>query len=206
MSSFVRTTFYILTIKCPCSEFERYQFIRQIILTRYDQYKSSTNTFVLTELDTNPHCSLVSESVYYMYMTFEQLGSIQNDKNPFTNKPLLPEKVVRDALWKQVQFRSKIESSNQTDTTLNMTLTSESRQEHEKYYLVPTDDTTTYTGKSVTTETSSNHRKKTSPSIAAVEQYSIYPPFRFSVEFTGVASLTYDLQVYSETVFYGGYI
>lgn len=186
------------------SEFERYQFIRQIIFTRYDQYKNSSDTFELRELDTNPHCTLVSESVYYMHMTFEQLESIQNDKNPFTNQPLVPEKVLRDALWKQVQFRSKIVFSCQTDTTLNTTLSSKSRQEDEKYYLVPTDDTTTFTGESSTTLASSNHSKKTPEPIATVEQYSVYPPFRFSVEFTDVASLKYDVQVYSETVFYAG--
>jgi hypothetical protein len=141
-----------------------------------------------------------------MHMTFEQLESIQNDKNPFTNKPLVPEKVLRDALWKQVQFRSKIESCSQTDTTLNTALSSKLLEEDEKYYLVPINDTTTYTGESSTTLVSSSQGKKTTQPNETVEQYSVYPPFRFSVEFTDITSLKYDIQVYSETVFYAGYM
>lgn len=95
-----------------------------------------------------------------------------------------------------------------------------------KLYPIPTDDTTTYTGESAISLASSsispNHgnngkRKSTtmsssmspppgasSTSALTIEQYSIYPPFRFSVEFADVNSLKHGMRVYSDTVFYAG--
>lgn len=77
-----------------------------------------------------------------------------------------------------------------------------------KYFPIPTDDTTTYTGESaITLATSSiagSSKKKSLQSYSPVEQYSVYPPFRFSVEFTDVNSLKHGMRVYSDTVFYAG--
>ncbi|KAK4512277.1 60S ribosomal protein L30 [Mucor velutinosus] len=228
------------------SEYERYQFIQQIIRARYNIYSNSKSTsFVLTELDTNSNCYIISQSIYYMHMTFEQLESIQNDIHPLTKQKLVPERILKEALWQQIQLRSKIESASERDINLNMTVVSnmdkqrqnakvanrlddddenradvdqddrEQDQEEEplrKYYPIPTDDTTTYTGESAITLASSasttNYAKKRfsspSPPIIAIEQYSIYPPFRFSVEFADVTSLKHGMRVYSDTVFYAG--
>ncbi|GAN09029.1 conserved hypothetical protein [Mucor ambiguus] len=234
------------------SEYERYQFIQQIIRARYNIYSSSNSTsFVLTELDTNTNCYIISQSIYYMHMTFEQLESIQNDIHPLTKQKLVPERILKEALWQQIQLRSRIESASERDINLNMTVVpnnnkqkqslratnsldddenqadhgeEEGEDEHEdeheeqekeplrKYYPIPTDDTTTYTGESAITLASSasttNYAKKRfsspPPPITAAEQYSIYPPFRFSVEFADVASLKHGMRVYSDTVFYAG--
>lgn len=193
-------------------------------------------------------------------MTFEQLESIQNDMHPLTKQRLVPERILKEALWQQVQLRSKIESASERDIKLNMTIPSINKQKQDvkaasnqdsdnrnddnlegddgnegddgeeddketveeeplkKYYPIPTDDTTTYTGESAITLASStstaNYGKKrlssqhrqASPSspMITVEQYSIYPPFRFSVEFADVTSLKHGMRVYSDTVFYAG--
>ncbi|OAC99956.1 hypothetical protein MUCCIDRAFT_113404 [Mucor lusitanicus CBS 277.49] len=237
------------------SEYERYQFIQQIIRARYKIYSSSKSTsFVLTELDTNANCYIISQSIYYMHMTFEQLESIQNDIHPLTKQKLVPERILKEALWQQIQLRSKIESASERDINLNMTVVpsmdkqkqsaksanhldddddndndddedenqagndeeegekEEGQEPLRKYYPIPTDDTTTYTGESAITLASSasatNYAKKRfsspSPPMIAAEQYSIYPPFRFSVEFADVTSLKHGMRVYSDTVFYAG--
>lgn len=172
-----------------------------------------------------------------MHMTFEQLELIQNDLHPLTKQRLVSEKVLKEALWMQVKLRSKIESASERDTKLNMTVVPNNRnsaiekeeeghrdeedsdEEDEtstidrkslsgKYFPIPTDDTTTYTGESaITLATSSiagGSKKKSLHNYSPVEQYSVYPPFRFSVEFTDVNSLKHGMRVYSDTVFYAG--
>lgn len=224
------------------SEYERYLLIQQIIQARYETYITSPSSFVLSDLDTNPNCQLLSQSIYYMHMTFEQLESIQNDLHPLTKQRLVSEKVLKEALWMQVKLRSKIESASERDTKLNMTIpsnnnrdsviekevgrtdeedTNDDDEEEQdetptidrkslsgKYFPIPTDDTTTYTGESaITLATSSiagSSKKKSLQSYSPVEQYSVYPPFRFSVEFTDVNSLKHGMRVYSDTVFYAG--
>lgn len=230
------------------SEYERYQFIQQIIRARYNIYSNSKSTsFVLTELDTNTNCYIIAQSIYYMHMTFEQLESIQNDIHPLTKQRLVPERILKEALWQQIQMRSKIESASERDIKLNMTVPNtdkekqnakvvnnledeenkgdedeEDEDENEdeplgRYYPIPTDDTTTYTGESAITlasstsisnygkkRLSSQHQASPSPPIMTPEQYSIYPPFRFSVEFADVTSLKHGMRVYSDTVFYAG--
>lgn len=154
-----------------------------------------------------------------MHMTFEQLESIEKDIHPFTKQSLVPVSILKEALWSQIRLRSKIESSLERSTTLDSTIPASSnmpkkRQEHfgssdesseedeeSKYYPIPTNDTTTYTGECAIFSSIGSHHKKKKP---AVEQYSIYPPFRFSVEFSDVTSLKYGMRVYSDTVFYAG--
>ncbi|GAA5807975.1 hypothetical protein MFLAVUS_001356 [Mucor flavus] len=222
------------------SEYERYHFIKQIIQARHEAYIISPSTFVLTDLDTNPDCHILSRSIHYMHMTFEQLESIQNDTHPLTRQRLISEKVLREALWLQVKLRSKIESASESDIKLNMTIstlpnrpsdsettvtaeTADANEEEEeyddcyeeceeepvekksllgKYYLIPKDDTTTYTSES--TGSSSVDKKKCSHQKSLMEEYSIYPPFRFSVEFADVSALKYSMRVCSDTIFYAG--
>ncbi|KAI8374772.1 hypothetical protein BD560DRAFT_393179 [Blakeslea trispora] len=198
------------------SEFERYRFIKQIIAARYSCYLTRGDSFIMSELDTNPNCHIISKSIYYMHMTFEQLESIQNDRNPFTDKSLVPEKVLKDALWLQVQLRSKIESTRERDTKLNITMSGEggevkqdnkendSNKAYKYQYPIPTDDTTTYAGESAISLASTSTYQMKKRVSGNAEQYSVYPPFRFSVEFADVASLKHGMRVYSDTVFYAG--
>ncbi|RCH78143.1 hypothetical protein CU098_004230, partial [Rhizopus stolonifer] len=74
-----------------------------------------------------------------------------------------------------------------------------------QYYPIPTNDTTTYTGESAISLTSlSPHQQSKKKVSENAEQYSIYPPFRFGVEFADVATLKHGMRVYSDTVFYAG--
>jgi hypothetical protein len=206
------------------SEYERYQFVKQVIQARFNVFTNSTSSnFVLSELDTNPQCHIITRSIYYMHMTFEQLESIEKDIHPLTKSPLVPESILKEALWSQIRMRSKIESSLERQSTLDNTIPASSIQQKTKikpsegydecdlseeeeddlckYYPIPTNDTTTYTGECAVSLAFSSMKKAIPPTV---EQYSTHPPFRFSVEFSDVTSLKYGMRVYSDTVFYAG--
>ncbi|KAG1521777.1 hypothetical protein G6F52_006435 [Rhizopus delemar] len=187
------------------SEYERYQFVLQII-------QAQCKTLIKgPELTSDDPSHILHKSIHYMHMTFEQLQSIEHDLHPLSRKPLIPEYVLKEALWQQVQLRSRIESANEKDAKINVTTKSSRRthsvvgtdnaleEEDTPYYPIPTNDTTTYTGEPALSLASS--RK---PNLAVEGEYSIYPPFRFSVEFTDVHSLKHGMRIYSDSVFYAG--
>lgn len=139
---------------------------------------------------------ILTHCIYYVHMTFEQLELISQDINPFianSKQPLVPPHVLKDALWQQFQLRSKIEKAAEQDTVLGLTTTD---RKHCTWQAIPADDMTTYTA---TSNCQRIYQDKTNS-----EQYSIYPPFRFSVEFKDFASLKHNIRVYSRTVFYAG--
>lgn len=157
--------------------------------------------------------------LHYVHMTFEELEQIRSDVNPFTGEPLVPDSILKDALWQQIKMRSKIEGSSELDTTLGLTVSEKdaSKTQKKPFLTIPTDDTTIYTGgsspSSTTTTTTTHHqeskRKKTPVHDTECKKneeksYSLYPPFRFSVEFADFATLKYNVRVYSKTIFYAG--
>ncbi|KAI8972670.1 hypothetical protein BDB01DRAFT_839278 [Pilobolus umbonatus] len=173
------------------SEYDRYQFVLQII-----QCKSEKNeTWTENEEEIMDH--ILCYSIYYMHMSFEQLESIGRDINPFTDKPLVAQSVLKEALWLQVQLRTKVETATERDLELNVTTPYTEEDEEMEYYPIPTDDTTTYTGESALSIALTGGKKGST-------QCSVYSPFRFSVEFFDVPSLKHGMRVYSETVFYAG--
>ncbi|KAI9484219.1 MAG: hypothetical protein EXX96DRAFT_561363 [Benjaminiella poitrasii] len=192
------------------NEYERYIFVKKIIQARYQSYEESS-AFVLTDLDTNPSsCAIITQSIYYVHMNFEQLEVIQNDIHPLTKQPLVPEHIIKHALWTQIELRSKIESATEKDTFLNFTVPVSLLNSSLKkfYYPIPTDDTTTYTGEcaillATFSTVAVNDNAQRNDRIKA-DQYSVYPPFRFSVEFGNIGSIKHGIRVYSDTVFYAG--
>ncbi|ORZ00298.1 hypothetical protein BCR43DRAFT_484972 [Syncephalastrum racemosum] len=168
--------------------------------------------------------SIIVHSIHYMHMTFEQLRSIEADRNPFTGEPCVPPDILRDALWQQIALRTRIESATESDTELELTkLVSE---DDKRAWLIPNDDMTTYSGDTMNnangnnsppaapapapapTESAKQKRNTTSTTSSSptspTKQASCYPPFRFSVEFTDFSSLKQSVRVYSNTVFYAG--
>ncbi|CAO3600901.1 unnamed protein product [Absidia cylindrospora] len=93
-------------------------------------------------------------------MTFEQLNAIRQDINPFNDKPMVSDTIIKDALWNQIQIRAKIEGAMEDKKVLDMTTADPSSLSSatNNMYAIPTNDITTYTGESallhVTTPTS----------------------------------------------------
>ncbi|KAI8880807.1 hypothetical protein K501DRAFT_275218 [Backusella circina FSU 941] len=175
------------------SEYDRYRFIKEIIHARHDPMQQDIERSIIIDDDLPTLNHILSHSIYYMHMTFEQLEWIEKDKNPFTDQALVPASVLREALWMQVRLRSKIESASESDIHLDLSATHQHDQADK--YPIPTDDTTTYTGESALATAVLNNK---------ASSYSIYPPFRFSVEFNNVPLLKHGMRVYSDTVFYAG--
>ncbi|ORZ09000.1 hypothetical protein BCR42DRAFT_495274 [Absidia repens] len=103
---------------------------------------------------------ILSHSIHYIHMTFEQLNAIRQDINPFNNRPMVSDSIIKDALWNQIQIRAKIESAMEDKKVLDMTTADPSSLSSttNNSYAIPTNDITTYTGESallhVTTPTS----------------------------------------------------
>ncbi|KAF7727152.1 hypothetical protein EC973_007927 [Apophysomyces ossiformis] len=200
-----------------------------------DDDAASICSFTMKELDV--YQETICRSIHYIHMTFEQLESVASDRNPFTKEELIPQQILKDALWRQIEMRAKIERASERQTELGLTVPSSADTIHDQsmqnnawidspmkddnLYLIPTNDTTTYTGESALSCASSTTAIQTKCSSATKcstdgtgsnkstsngHQYAIYPPFRFSVEFTDVSSLKHGVRVYSKTVFYAGYV
>ncbi|KAG0170535.1 hypothetical protein DFQ28_001996 [Apophysomyces sp. BC1034] len=201
-----------------------------------DDEAESIEPFSLKDLEI--YNEMLCQSIHYIHMTFEQLESIGKDINPFTNERVVPEHVLKDALWHQIQMRTKIESASERHSELGLIVSpsaedktnsrstkcnadTSSVTKKDIFYLIPADDTTTYTGESALSWTTSATSFESKCSDAAkpgvekdegctgratTDQYTIYPPFRFSVEFSDISTLRHGVRVYSKTVFYAGYV
>ncbi|KAI9305654.1 hypothetical protein BJ944DRAFT_264857 [Cunninghamella echinulata] len=197
---------------------------------------------LFTTLET--YNDIICHSIYYMHMTFEQLETIQDDINPFTGEAMVPETIIREALWNQIKLRTKIENATEQDKILGITshfvtpkLAKTKQQKRQsittghQLYIIPTSDSTKYTGENAISHANASHallNESLRSPISSYQhhsevssstenkldinnnscenklQYSIYPPFRFSVEFTDVADLKRNVRVYSKTFFYAG--
>ncbi|KAI8584059.1 hypothetical protein K450DRAFT_221297 [Umbelopsis ramanniana AG] len=165
---------------------------------------------------------IFSNSIFYTHMNFDQLEKIRKDRDEITGQRYVPDHVLKDALWQQIELRSRIESANERDTDLGVTSSShhETMDDHTKVrYAIPSDDTTNSTGESALSQAigqksmSSSLKPMPNPSTFSIatnptetfaKSYSKYPPFRFSVEFNDVAQLKPNVKVYSKNVFYAG--
>lgn len=184
---------------------------------------SSTTTMgdLLNDEHEAVYQDIFSNSIFYTHMTFDQLEKIRKDRDEMTRQRYVPDHVLKDALWQQIELRSRIESANEKDTDLGLTspLRHDSMDDHPRVrYVIPSDDTTTSTGESALSQAigqksvSSSikpipHTATTSTTTASetyAKSYSSYPPFRFSVEFSDVAQLKPNVKVYSKNVFYAG--
>jgi hypothetical protein len=103
---------------------------------------------------------IISHSIHYMHMTFEQLEAIRQDINPFNQELLVPDSLIKDALWNQIQLRSKVGMAVEEDKVLGLTTTTAESTTNDKpvdhritwptegSYAIPTNDITAYTGES----------------------------------------------------------
>lgn len=155
---------------------------------------------------------LVSEKVLKeaLWMQVKLRSKIESASERDTKLNMtIPSNNNRDSVIEKEVGRTDEEDTNDDDEEeQDETPTIDRKSLSGKYFPIPTDDTTTYTGESaITLATSSiagSSKKKSLQSYSPVEQYSVYPPFRFSVEFTDVNSLKHGMRVYSDTVFYAG--
>jgi hypothetical protein len=74
-------------------------------------------------LYTNPDIErilvLLDEGIHYIHMDFEQLEFIRNARDIF-GLPVMPEKVISNALWQQLALRQKVLNADETSQELGL--------------------------------------------------------------------------------------
>ncbi|KAK3714056.1 hypothetical protein LTR37_008085 [Vermiconidia calcicola] len=74
-----------------------------------------------TNPDIEPILVLLDEGIHYVHMDFEQLQFIRSAKDVL-GLPVLPEKVVADALWAQMELRQRVLNAKETEMALGISL------------------------------------------------------------------------------------
>lgn len=73
---------------------------------------------------------LLDEGIHYVHLSFEQLQSIRNQRDVL-GLPVLPEKVISNALWMSMELRQKIVNAKELDMELGLTHAAEVAVERE---------------------------------------------------------------------------
>ncbi|GBC36983.2 hypothetical protein GLOIN_2v1593752 [Rhizophagus irregularis DAOM 181602=DAOM 197198] len=158
------------------------------------------------ESDEAIYTAIFTYAIYYAHMAFEELTAISHDCDSITNVPLAPDYILKDALWHQIDLRNKIENAAETDVTLGISSSEIPPSSTGVHFEIPSDDTT-HIGEALTGLEDmiggGTKAMKDGEGRGSVE-YSLFAPFRFSVEFADVAKLKEKQRVYSGTKFYAG--
>ena len=80
-----------------------------------------------THPDIEPLLILLDEDVHYMHLNFELLQLIRKAKDCI-GLPLMPERVLNNALWQQMELRQKIINAHESDAELGMKVQSSENQ------------------------------------------------------------------------------
>lgn len=67
---------------------------------------------------------LLDEGIHYVHLSFEQLQNIRNQRDVL-GLPVMPEKVISNALWMSMELRQKILNANESDMELGLSQVSE---------------------------------------------------------------------------------
>ena len=73
-----------------------------------------------TSPDVSPLLVLLDEGIHYVHLRFEQLQQIRTHRDVF-GVPILPEKVISDALWMTMELRQRVLNANDNDLELGLT-------------------------------------------------------------------------------------
>ncbi|CAI2165355.1 9085_t:CDS:2 [Funneliformis geosporum] len=165
----------------------------------------SSNSYQ-TESDESIYKAIFTYAIYYAHMAFEELTTILYDCDETTSAPFAPDYILKEALWQQIDLRNKIENAAENDITLGISSSEVPPSSTGVHFEIPSDDTT-HIGEALTGLEDmiggGTKAMKDGEGRGNVE-YSLFAPFRFSVEFADVAKLKEKQRVYSGTKFYAG--
>lgn len=74
-----------------------------------------------THPDVEPLLVLLDEGIHYIHLDFEQLQFIRNARDCL-GLPVLPEKVISNALWQQMELRQKVMNAREADLELGVSV------------------------------------------------------------------------------------
>ncbi|KAF2837466.1 hypothetical protein M501DRAFT_937617 [Patellaria atrata CBS 101060] len=72
-----------------------------------------------TNVDIEPLLVLLDEGIHYVHLSFEQLQYIKQARDIF-GLPMLPEKVISDALWMNMELRQKVIMAHESNLELGL--------------------------------------------------------------------------------------
>ena len=175
-------------------EYERYCFARDFLRRRRSQGGDD-----LQNLE-----QLLTTGIHYLHLPFEILQQILSENE--RKDAVVPPSVIHHALWQQTNLRQIIVSADPSNPSLGLA--------SEEGWVVPSKDTMTdpFNSEEDTEAIPVAAPEKTGSDITSTPQEtedittsaSPFPPFRFSVEFRNIRSLTEGEKSYSRTVFYAG--
>ncbi|KAK5113363.1 hypothetical protein LTR62_003463 [Meristemomyces frigidus] len=74
-----------------------------------------------THPDVEPILVLLDEGIHYIHLDFEQLQFIRGARD-ILGLPVMPEKVISNALWQQVELRQKVMNAREADEELDLSV------------------------------------------------------------------------------------
>ena len=83
-----------------------------------------------TNPDIAPILVLLDEGIHYVHLSFEQLQVIREQRD-ILGVPLIPEKVISNALWMSMELRQRILNANEVDEELGFSFEVEPQDEEE---------------------------------------------------------------------------
>ncbi len=83
-----------------------------------------------TSPDIAPLLVLLDEGIHYVHLRFEQLQRIRQQKDIF-GVPILPEKVISDALWMSMELRQRVVNAQESEMELGFSREAEQLDEEE---------------------------------------------------------------------------
>ena len=113
---------------------------------RFDKVYRNNSTFVGRQIPesydswlalyTNPDIAallvLLDEGIHYIHLSFEQLQKIRAQRDVL-GLPLMPEKVINDALWMQMELRQRVVNAPELDLELGVSQESEESAEAQPH-------------------------------------------------------------------------
>ncbi|EXJ89540.1 hypothetical protein A1O3_02607 [Capronia epimyces CBS 606.96] len=95
---------------------------------RYVSERDEAWIALYTSPEIAPLLVLLDEGIHYVHLRFEQLQQIRSQRD-ILGVPVLPEKVISDALWMSLELRQKVLNAGEGDIELGL---SESAEDYEE--------------------------------------------------------------------------
>jgi hypothetical protein len=92
--------------------------------------KDETWIGLYTSPDIAPLLVLLDEGIHYVHLRFEQLQRIRQQKDIF-GVPVLPEKVVSDALWMSMELRQRVLNAQESEMELGFSKEAEQQEQED---------------------------------------------------------------------------
>ncbi|KIX06057.1 uncharacterized protein Z518_04031 [Rhinocladiella mackenziei CBS 650.93] len=102
--------FFAVRVDTPCRIASNYRYVSE---------KDEAWIALYTSPEIAPLLVLLDEGIHYVHLRFEQLQQIRSQRD-IVGVPVLPEKVISDALWMSMELRQKVLNARPTDIELGL--------------------------------------------------------------------------------------